>query len=77
MQPVSLAEMAHNVGRQKAPGSPRGLADLAIERRNKAENLLLLCGDHHRVIDAQVTRGDYTVEQLLELKKRHEDRSAT
>ena len=53
-QPVSLAELAHNVGRQKTPGSPRGLADLPIEERNKAENLLLLCGDHHRVIDAKV-----------------------
>ena len=36
------------------PGSPRGLADLPIDERNKAENLLLLCGDHHRVIDAKV-----------------------
>lgn len=73
-QPVSLAELAHNVGRQKTPGSPRGLADLPIEERNKAENLLLLCGDHHRVIDAKVARADYTVETLLELKQRHEDR---
>lgn len=73
-QPVSLAELAHNVGRQKSAGSPRGLADVPIEARNKAANLLLLCGDHHRVIDAQITRGDYTVEELLEVKKRHEDR---
>jgi hypothetical protein len=73
-QPVSLAELAHNVGRKKSAGSPRGLADLPIEERNKAENLLLLCGDHHRVIDALITRGDYTVEELLELKTRHEDR---
>lgn len=73
-QPISLAELAHNVGRQKAPASPRGLADLPIEQRNRAENLLLLCGDHHRVIDARVARGDYTVEALLELKQRHEDR---
>jgi hypothetical protein len=46
-QPVKLAELAHNVGRQKTAGSPRGLAELPIEERNKAENLLLLCGDHH------------------------------
>lgn len=73
-QPVNLAELAHNVGRQVAPGSPRGGADLPIEERNKAENLLLLCGDHHRVIDAEHTRGDYTVEELRALKQRHEDR---
>jgi len=71
---VSLADLAHNVGRQKAAGSPRGLADLPVKERNKADNLLLLCGDHHRVIDAQVARGDYTVETLLQLKQRHEDR---
>jgi hypothetical protein len=51
--PASLADLAHNVGRQKKAGSPRGLADLPIEERNKAENLLLLCGDHHRVIDSK------------------------
>lgn len=73
-QPVSLAELAHNVGRQKKEGSPRGLADLPISERNRAENLLLLCGDHHRVIDAKITRGDYTVDMLLEIKQRHEDR---
>ena len=73
-QPVRLAELAHNVGRQKAAGSPRGLADLPTDERNRSENLLLLCGDHHRVVDAQITRSEYTVEQLLELKERHEDR---
>jgi hypothetical protein len=75
-QPVSLAELAHNVGRQKSGGSPRGLADLSVKERNRAENLLLLCGDHHRVIDARVTRGEYTVDRLLEIKTRHEDRIA-
>lgn len=73
-QPTSLAELAHNVGRQRAPGSPRGLADLPIEERNKAENLLLLCGDHHSVIDSMLTRGEYTVESLAALKLRQEER---
>jgi hypothetical protein len=73
-QPVSLAELAHNVGRQKAAGSPRGLADLPVKERNKSENLLLLCGDHHRVIDDRIARGEYTVEQLRDLKQRHEER---
>jgi hypothetical protein len=73
-QPISVAELAHNVGRRKAAGSPRGLADLPTEERNRAENLLLLCGDHHRVIDSKGAIGEYTVEKLLEFKKRHEDR---
>jgi hypothetical protein len=73
-QPVSLAELAHNVGRQRVAGSPRGLAELPLKERNKAQNLLLLCGDHHRVIDANVAAGEYTVQVLLEMKQRHEDR---
>lgn len=74
LQPVSIAEIAHNVGRQQSPGSPRGTDDLSIEDRNKAGNLLLLCGDHHAVIDDLVAREEYTVNDLLELKATHEDR---
>lgn len=73
-QPVNLGELAHNVGRKASPESPRGGHPLEIDKRNLAANLLLLCGDHHRVIDALVTRGDYTVEELHQLKRRHEAR---
>jgi hypothetical protein len=66
--------MAHNVGRSTAPGSPRGDAELDVGIRNRADNLLLLCGDHHNVIDDKVARGDYTVDELTRLKVEHESR---
>jgi len=73
-QPVNLGELAHNVGRVMSRGSPRGEDALELALRNDAENLLLLCGDHHHVIDDRVVRGDYTVDGLKRMKARHEDR---
>jgi hypothetical protein len=71
---VNLAELAHNVGHKPTAGSPRGEDGLAVALRNLADNLLLLCGDHHRVVDSRLTRGEYSVEALREIKQRHEDR---
>jgi hypothetical protein len=48
---VNLAELAHNVGHKPTAGSPRGEDGLAVALRNLADNLLLLCGDHHSVVD--------------------------
>jgi hypothetical protein len=72
--PVNLGELAHNVGRRRSEGSPRGLDELPVDRRNEADNLLLLCRNHHRVIDAKVSNGEFTVERLREIKAEHEDR---
>ncbi len=72
--PVNLSELAHNVGHKPTARSPRGDDELAVALRNLADNLLLLCGDHHRVIDSSLTRGEFTVEALHEIKRRHEDR---
>ncbi len=44
------------------------------ERRNDADNLLLLCGTCHPSIDAKLNSGTFTVEYLREQKKLHEDR---
>ncbi len=74
MLTVNLGELAHNVGRKKTSRSPRGLDELPIDQRNLAENLLLLCQKHHKVIDDQVARGEFTVEELRRIKSRHEDR---
>jgi SMODS-associated and fused to various effectors sensor domain len=71
---LNLGEMAHNVGRKRSERSPRGIDDLPIEERNKAENLLLLCDRDHKTIDNAATRGDWPVERLRELKRAHEDR---
>jgi hypothetical protein len=71
---VSLGELAHIVGQHETPGSPRGLADLPPDERDKADNLMLLCGDEHHEIDASATLDIFTVERLRGLKQRHEDR---
>jgi hypothetical protein len=72
--PVNLGELAHNVGRKQSAGSPRGLNSLPVDLRNEADNLLLLCRKHHKVIDAQIASGEFTVDQLREIKAEHEDR---
>src|SRR3954447_6219392 len=71
---LPLGELAHNVGWKPDAASPRGDYPLSVERRNRAENVLLLCGEDHRTIDARVTRGEFTVEALREIKRRQEDR---
>src|SRR4051794_12360120 len=57
--PKKLGEMAHNVGRKRSARSPRGTHPLPVEERNLAENLLLLCGKHHAVIDDRLAQGEF------------------
>ncbi len=74
LEPLNLAELAHNVGHKKAARSPRGLAPLETADRNRADNLLLLCGGDHRSIDSKLNSGAFTVEYLQAQKTRHEAR---
>lgn len=69
---VNLAERAHIVGATVSAGSPRGQDPLPVADREKVENLMLLCRDHHRVVDRLIT--EHSVEGLREMKRRHEDR---
>jgi hypothetical protein len=46
------------------------LRDIADERNHPA-NLLLLCGNHHKLVDTSVS--DFSVDRLLEIKQAHED----
>ena len=39
---------------------------------NSIENLMLLCTEHHKLIDTKPY--EYPIERLLEIKKRHEER---
>jgi len=71
---LNLAERAHIVGWNDTPGSPRGQDSLPLEKRNDAPNLMLLCADHHSVIDNNKFIGDFTVERLRERKSKHEAR---
>jgi hypothetical protein len=67
-------EVAHNVGATKGEKSPRGTSKLALEERARAENLLLLCHQCHRMIDAEGADRVYTEEYLRAHKQTHEDR---
>lgn len=49
---------------------PRGDPDFSKELRNKYENLILLCANHHAVVDRQ--ENTYTVADLRRWKVEHE-----
>lgn len=49
---------------------PRGDDALRLEERDTYPNLIILCPNHHRTVDAQ--RHAYTVERLREMKQAHE-----
>lgn len=70
--PLNLADRGHIVGATNAPGSPRGNDPLALDARNTADNLMLLCRGHHRLIDQRVD--DHHVRELRRMKREHEER---
>jgi hypothetical protein len=55
----------------QADNGPRGDASVPIEYRNSYPNLILLCRNHHKIIDSQ--ENFYTVQKLKFMKKHHED----
>lgn len=65
---VVLGEMAHIVGEQ--PTAPRGISPLTPKERNQYANLILLCEEHHTLVDGQPNT--YTVDHLHQLKADHE-----
>jgi hypothetical protein len=67
--PSIIGEEAHIVA-QKDDG-PRGKSILTYEQRDKYENLILLCSNHHKIIDDQ--ENEYTVEKLHQFKETHEN----
>jgi hypothetical protein len=69
---VKAGEKAHIIGIGDSPRSPRSQEAVGSLSRNETANLILLCGKHHREVDA---RPDvYTSSYLLQLKRRHEER---
>jgi hypothetical protein len=67
-QGVSLVgEIAHIVGERAR--AARGASNLTVEERNEPENLLLLCRQHHKLVDDDPTT--YTVEYLSKIKSDH------
>jgi hypothetical protein len=65
-----LGEMGHIVADSRQ--GPRGLSPMSDEDRDKHTNLLLLCGDHHKIIDSQPHT--YSVQVLRQIKADHEER---
>lgn len=73
---VKLARMnrsylAHIVADE--PGGPRGDAILSGELKDKFSNIMLMCDDHHRLIDKEDVAG-HPVELLQSYKQQHEER---
>jgi hypothetical protein len=65
-----LGEMAHIIADSRQ--GPRGSSPMSEENRDKHTNLVLLCGDHHTIIDAQPRT--YSVSVLRRIKEDHEGR---
>lgn len=64
-------DVAHIVARQ--PDGPRGDAELSPEERDAYDNLILLCPDHHRLIDL-VEPEKWPAERLRQAKAAQEER---
>src|SRR4051812_34233999 len=67
--PIVLGEEAH-IRSGKVDG-PRYDADYPPELVDLYNNLILLCGTHHTLVDKECGRG-YSVQDLIMMKQRHE-----
>lgn len=66
--PVVLGDVAHIVA--ESANGPRGNHSLPQEERNQYDNLILLCTQHHQLVDAQPQT--YSVERLRAMREDHE-----
>jgi len=66
--PTLIGENCHIVA--ESDDGPRADKTMSLDRRNSYANLILLCRNHHKIIDAQ--EGEYTVERLNRMKSEHE-----
>lgn len=65
---VILSNVAHIVAQRE--DGPRGKFALPLNRRDEESNLMLLCPEHHKIIDNKPQL--YTVERLRGMKEDHE-----
>ena len=68
--PYTLGEMAHIKSKKK--GANRYDEMQTDEQRDSYENLILLCPNHHTLIDKPENEGIYTVNLLMKMKIDHE-----
>lgn len=67
----NTAYIAHIIADQ--PNGPRGDADQSEKLKRAISNLMLMCDEHHRLIDKEDIHGN-SVERLNEMKHKHETR---
>lgn len=72
--PCNLANIAHIVS--DSPNGPRGDKTRSPLLADKIENLMLLCPDHHNLVDSNAYVSKYPVEILQDMKNAHERRIA-
>lgn len=65
---VLIGEQAHIVAQKE--GGPRGNSNLSLDERDSYPNLILLCANHHTIIDADAEK--YSIEKLHQIKREHE-----
>ena len=66
---VLVGEIAHVVA--QSPGGPRSNADVPGGNIDGYSNLILLCHEHHELVDQQ--HHTYPIERLLQFKTEHEE----
>lgn len=64
-----VGDECHIVAR--SPEGPRADLALSEEKLNEYENLILLCKNHHKMVDDQPET--YTADTLREMKRKHEE----
>lgn len=67
---MNFADVAHIIG--DSPDGPRGDIVLSDEYCSTPSNLMLMCHEHHRMID--VISKTYTIDALRHMKQSHEER---
>ena len=69
MKKLNNTNIAHIIA--SAPNGPRGDEKFSEKLSNKLENLMLMCQEHHKLIDERPN--EYTVEILKEMKNSQEE----
>lgn len=72
MMDVNLSEYAHIIA--DSPKGPRGDEELSPLLAQDKSNLILLCKDHHKMIDDAGGVQKYGVQLLRDIKRAHEER---
>jgi hypothetical protein len=68
--PVLTSEIAHIIA--SSDDGPRGDSNFPESERDRYNNLLLLCHEHHRLVDDEDNYHDYPAVQLRRWKQDHE-----